>query len=834
MPEFKAATSVPVTVILDKTMLPTDSMFTIPIGFAEIQIPQPLPPNQSAEQTDTWWQEGNGRSITLGPSDQCSTICGPATATILYGNAKPVFYVSTMVGKSEYVAGDNAAGDVGGFIGQLYMCDVGNDTAAQKSSGIGPCKNWDGYNGTWMGIDEKCNEFNNQSIGGPPPPADVAKGLPSWLAWNFMHSGDTGKITFNVSACFDEQNLARTFEYKITALAAQVGSNPPKQLPFGGRSTVQASESFNVVVAPAAVLQTHAIPYTILYQPPGDESTVSFSAADTYGTQFSINNSKSVDDKSSTSQSSSVNFAEDMAFVFGFTAGSKSTDTTKTVKDFGTVQGGGPQGMSSAAFSFQYGLPADASLVPGAGVVCTQSGGNLCTSTTQTPNLYASEPFWDDLFELLVQPQFAIWVVGSDVDRYQMYGAVPALADVSVTVLDACANGQTTNYGVLDPCTLSYSGSDLTASKNGGVGSNGVSGTAKLSAAEAKALLALDPFYTGGQAAVIDASRANLIKSQTYGASATEPDESIGATFTNTDQLQMNQNAQSSYSTDVTNTEGTTSSVGVTVKMSTGGGGGGGTSAGGDESLTVGSDDQTSTETDIQFTYQNSTAVSKQKVTSATVTLNDVANCSATVTTDCHGPLATQPSANIYLDRVFGSFMFQDPNAPKEYSRDKVPLCCILLTHSLFLQESRNPRFSDVPRNDPNVGAIGVLALTQVLPGNSDGTFKPNDPMTREQLAVAMAQAAHLPQAASNTKFTDVASDDPNLRMISSAIAAKAVVPRSAQEFGANDPITQADLTSALSSAGLTKTTGATSSQPAGQLTRAQAAKAIFEVLKNR
>jgi hypothetical protein len=830
---FKVTTSVPVTVILDGKMLPTNSKFTIPIAEVNVSVPQPQATGSGPEeQADPWWQAGNGRSLTLGPGSQCDGLC-PSNATILF-SAQPVsFYVATSVGNT----GTGTFFNAGNFAIGVDMCDVGNDAAKLKTDGkSGPfttCKNWDGYDGVWIPIDGKCKQTTLPQV--------FVFQWTSQQTGNYLTAGSSGKLSADVSACFDDQNLVRTFQYVVELAPATISKVEPKTEP--GRTDTETSPPFNVALAPSAMFQTNAIPYTILYQPPGDMSSVSFSTSDTYMTQFSVSNSKSVDNKTTTSKTSSMNFAESVAFMLGFTGGDTDAETDTTMQDFGTAQGAGLQGSTSAEFSAQLTAAAVAGEVPGNGLVCNQSGSVVCSSTTQTPNLYALEPFWDDEFVLIVKPQFVVWVIGGSADRYQMYGAAPALAEVGVGVLDACATGQTVNFGVLNPCEVQYSTADMTASnKTSDVVSKGQSGSVTLTKDEARGLLALDPFYQSGQDAEIDATRANQVASPAYGASAIESDVSYTNSFSNNTQLELSQNASVSYTTDITKMYADTTSAGLTMGMPNGasGGGGGGGGGGGSatptvsSTLTIQSSDQTSYENDLQLTYQNSTAVSKDVVTTAQVTLNDEANCSATTTTNCHGPLAARPSVNIFFDRVFGSFMFQDPAAPKDYSRSKVPVCCIVLVNSLLAQETSKPRFSDVPKTDPNVGAIGVLALTQVLPGNADGTFKPNDPFTRQQLAVAIAQAAHLPKAAANVKFGDIADGDPNLNLIEAATAAKAVMPRSAVEFGASDPVTRADLSTALSAAGLSSAVAGGSSTNTSQLTRAEAAMAIFAVLRNR
>jgi hypothetical protein len=210
----------------------------------------------------------------------------------------------------------------------------------------------------------------------------------------------------------------------------------------------------------------------------------------------------------------------------------------------------------------------------------------------------------------------------------------------------------------------------------------------------------------------------------------------------------------------------------------------------------------------MSFTYQNSTAVSKQIVTTASVTLNDMSDCPATTppSPPCHGPLKTQPSVNVYLDRIFGGFMFQDPYAPKDYTREKAPACCVMLVRALLAQEKRNARFTDVPTSDPDAGEIGLLARAGVLPGNADGSFTPTGPFTRAQLAVAIEQAAHVSPSSANEALEGIPNDQ---------------------------AVTQEELERALERAGLAP--AKTSSQPsATPLTRADAARLIFDALKDR
>jgi S-layer homology domain len=204
----------------------------------------------------------------------------------------------------------------------------------------------------------------------------------------------------------------------------------------------------------------------------------------------------------------------------------------------------------------------------------------------------------------------------------------------------------------------------------------------------------------------------------------------------------------------------------------------------------------------ITATFNDSTAVSTQSVTTASVTLNDADSTEGGCKPNpCHNPLPNQPSVNVYLDKSFGSFMFQDPYAPPAYARTRVPKCCLVLINSLIRREIKHPRFSDVRPGDPASGAIGLLARIHVLAGLPNGTFQPNGPFTRAQLATALATALALPSAGGSTVFSDVPSNDPAATAIASATKAELIVTPSATKFGPSDAVTRQDLAVSLARA---------------------------------
>lgn len=81
------------------------------------------------------------------------------------------------------------------------------------------------------------------------------------------------------------------------------------------------------------------------------------------------------------------------------------------------------------------------------------------------------------------------------------------------------------------------------------------------------------------------------------------------------------------------------------------------------------------------------------------------------------------------------------------------------------------PGFSDVVPGSAHAPAIGALAAAGILEGFPDGTFAPDDPMTRAQYVSALGRAlshvegTDLPDA-HTTRFTDVAATSPHLAAI--------------------------------------------------------------------
>ena len=46
-----------------------------------------------------------------------------------------------------------------------------------------------------------------------------------------------------------------------------------------------------MILAPVAVAQANAVPYTIIYAPPGDQSTSTFTSAEAFATDYTVGSS---------------------------------------------------------------------------------------------------------------------------------------------------------------------------------------------------------------------------------------------------------------------------------------------------------------------------------------------------------------------------------------------------------------------------------------------------------------------------------------------------------------------------------------------------------------
>ena len=470
--------TVGITAILNNKPLASNATFAYPSG--ELDVYGPLPSNTTIDGDNAWF---DGR-IAHGYSIEMDT---PSSGVIPFGRSDQVFHVTTSFHNDldtipySYNPPAYSVGNMGLFTGGLEECEVGNDLTGTA------CSNWDGNQGVW------------KAVPGSTSTSMLSAGSPGGTVF--------GDMTFSTAGLgLSNTNLIKTIRYTTvlgqgsTTLGPESPSGPYVTVNGNCRCAVNASAAFNVVVNPSALMQINAIPYTIIYEPPGDQSKVTFSTMTTYGTQYSLTGTKEVDNSYQTEQLGQVAGSLAVAFGLGLGVnGSNSWDnTTKTT--YGTVDSNISHGSSQQTAASTWTTTPDTTTIPGSGVTCAKS--TDCSTVTAAPaNLYQLEPFWEDTFALLVHSQMAVWTLGSgQPDRWIMYAAVPAIVNITVSQLDACAKGLKP-YGI-DQCVQAFATQTVTGVN--GTKFTGVNGSLVLTSTEAKSLLALDPFYTGGQDAQLD------------------------------------------------------------------------------------------------------------------------------------------------------------------------------------------------------------------------------------------------------------------------------------------------------------------------------------------
>jgi hypothetical protein len=233
---------------------------------------------------------------------------------------------------------------------------------------------------------------------------------------------------------------------------------------------------------------------------------------------------------------------------------------------------------------------------------------------------------------------------------------------------------------------------------------------------------------------------------------------------------------------------------------------------------------------------------------------------------NCHGPLPKKPSVFIFLDRQFSGFMFQDPDSLRPERTGGAAAPSVIDFYSELAQkEQLGQRFADVPLGSPGAAAIGILARAGVINGYPNGTFQPNMPLTRAQLATALSKGMNMPVVPLQRTFTDIASTEPFAASVATVTRAGLLPSLSATSFAPNASVTRQELAqtiarmlklsgstplsvkdsdqiapSALSAvravlaAGYLETFPDGTFRPAAEVTRAEAAQVLLSALTSR
>lgn len=110
-----------------------------------------------------------------------------------------------------------------------------------------------------------------------------------------------------------------------------------------------------------------------------------------------------------------------------------------------------------------------------------------------------------------------------------------------------------------------------------------------------------------------------------------------------------------------------------------------------------------------------------------------------------------------------------------------------------------NASFSDVPPNYFFVDAINDLAEKEIITGFEDGTFRPNDTLTREQAAIIIARALNLNlEEQYDLVFTDVPTTTFGYKHIAALYNAGIINGVSKNEFKPYDTVTRGQIAKML------------------------------------
>ncbi len=101
-----------------------------------------------------------------------------------------------------------------------------------------------------------------------------------------------------------------------------------------------------------------------------------------------------------------------------------------------------------------------------------------------------------------------------------------------------------------------------------------------------------------------------------------------------------------------------------------------------------------------------------------------------------------------------------------------------------------NPNFKDVDSSSPFYKAIVTLVNLGVVQGYEDDTFRPDDTITRGQMAIMVAEAAGL-TAEGKSPFTDVQQNSPFADAVTALYEAGIAKGVSATEFGVDKNVTR-------------------------------------------
>lgn len=384
------------------------------------------------------------------------------------------------------------------------------------------------------------------------------------------------------------------------------------------------SPTFTIGIAPTAFLPAGYMVYTVMYMPPGDQSSVAFQTSESYSTSVSyqLNGQNTTTATSVTSDQltlgtktvsyfgidlSDLKDAAGITFSSGFTATETVQGTTQFQEQF-TQSATATWGLGSCGKGWTVTNP--------------PPPGDALTSVWQ-------EPFWQDTIVVLPSPIFAVW-------NAPPIGGAQALSAVQVLGF--------ANQGAIDPIALQVSDLYCHVLSNSRLYVFFPDFVFELSPQDCAVLLNLDPFFAGAtwnygagaptmwqgeQPDLVDPSRfvRYLIGNSTTLPAGKPLPGSLTATVAQ--QLQAEQIANSSASSQASTT--TAINLGTVVSAS----------------------QQNQQQTTVAMTYQSQVTQNASTSVESCFTLLDSGGLNF---------------VEVYYDALYGGFCFWDPNQPQPTS----------------------------------------------------------------------------------------------------------------------------------------------------------------------
>lgn len=111
---------------------------------------------------------------------------------------------------------------------------------------------------------------------------------------------------------------------------------------------------------------------------------------------------------------------------------------------------------------------------------------------------------------------------------------------------------------------------------------------------------------------------------------------------------------------------------------------------------------------------------------------------------------------------------------------------------------SKSTTFKDVPKTHSMYKHITSMKEKGIISGYSDGTFRPNQGVTRKQVIAMASKATQLKPVRKGKEFKDVKKSDPNYKRVQLAYRAGIIDGKSNGKFGLNDKVTRAEMSKIL------------------------------------